>query len=162
VSASVSFQTCKAKDDRVPRIPKFVFFVAGLTIVYPFELNTKACYLFWLREFKVYPKQWYGLISFINTNKAYFLKIIYVKWFQNYSLVKYSELSTGWTSKESRFDLLKGQKLFYSSLGSTQHPNLWAPGAFPPELRYQVREADHSRLSTVELLPSSCVFVAKR
>ena len=40
--------------------------------------------------------------------------MIYVKCFHNYSLMKYSELSTGWTTKESRFDLRKEQKLFYS------------------------------------------------
>jgi hypothetical protein len=50
--------------------------------------------------------------------------MICVELFQNYSLVKYSELSTGWTTKKSRFDLLKGQKLFYSL--RTRY-RLWGP-----------------------------------
>ena len=39
VSTTVSFRACKAKDNGVPRIANFNFFVAELIIVYLLELN---------------------------------------------------------------------------------------------------------------------------
>jgi hypothetical protein len=63
----------------------------------------------------------------------------------------------GWTAKEAGFDSQQGQDIFpfsvtsLGTLGSTQFPIQWVPGAFSPGLKHQEREAYHSPAPTVEV-----------
>jgi hypothetical protein len=65
--------------------------------------------------------------------------------------------ATAWTIGVLRFDSRRGLGIFLFTtasrtvLGSTQPPIQWVPGSFSLGVKRQVREADHSPPSSVEV-----------